>query len=476
MMHGSGARLVDLLPVQIICIIFNYYYSAPKILATQDAFYALCVDGTICTHDMSQFGRTIISHDINIESITSNHLACVAISRDGHMLTWGDIDSGGELNADALEAANMNSRRPTSVYPTRYTFSVLFSDGSKVDWGDTKKWRPNLDNLDLSKVDTLFTNDIFFAALMKDKTVQTWRHSPRRRGFKYTHPAELSDVIQISLNRWSFAALLGNGNVVSWGHKDFDLSDKLTHVKRIYSNQAAFAALCEDGSVFTWGTDWFGGDSSGISHELRNVVDICSTDRAFAAIRRDGSVVAWGDEDCGGNIRGELEDEYCGGYIRRVGEVPYIGEVSYICATKEAFAALTRDGQVVTWGNLTYGANSSILGTYPSRQPVTSIHAGRSVFTAISGTKAITWGYLTPRSGTWRPHVNVTDIGFHTPVDVVSVRESFLATTDRGDLVTWGASANSTWGARANNYYLTKIINERQSFIRKAFKNATGMG
>lgn len=47
----------------------------------------------------------------------------------------------------------------------------------------------------------------------------------------------------------------------------------------------------------TWGNAKGGGDSSAVRDRLQNVQQVQSTDGAFAAILRDGTVVTWGDLD-----------------------------------------------------------------------------------------------------------------------------------------------------------------------------------
>ena len=57
---------------------------------------------------------------------------------------------------------------------------------------------------------------------------------------------------------------------------------------------ATFAAVLGDGSVVTWGGVDIGGDSSAVQAQLKNVQQIQASNSAFAAIRSDGSVVTWG--------------------------------------------------------------------------------------------------------------------------------------------------------------------------------------
>ena len=80
--------------------------------------------------------------------------------------------------------------------------------------------------------------------------------------------------------------------------------DSLTlHIStvQVTASGEAFAAVLGDGSVVTWGHAHFGGDSSAEQDELQNVQQMQASDGAFAAILGDGSVVTWGHADFGGD-------------------------------------------------------------------------------------------------------------------------------------------------------------------------------
>ena len=57
----------------------------------------------------------------------------------------------------------------------------------------------------------------------------------------------------------------------------------------------------------TWGNATDGGDSSSVASLIdgdtnsEDVVQVYATTSAFAAIRKNGSVISWGDTDNGGN-------------------------------------------------------------------------------------------------------------------------------------------------------------------------------
>ena len=70
---------------------------------------------------------------------------------------------------------------------------------------------------------------------------------------------------------------------------------------QVCGNSCAFAAILGDGCVVTWGCADSGGDSSAVQHQLLNVQEIYANEEAFAAILDDGSVVSWGVADRGGD-------------------------------------------------------------------------------------------------------------------------------------------------------------------------------
>ena len=109
----------------------------------------------------------------------------------------------------------------------------------------------------------------------------------------------------------------------------------LSHSIYIYSTAKAFAALMGDGSVITWGQVDKGGDNSASQALLREKVNqIFSTAGAFAALRDDALVVTWGDENCAGDSHRVQEQ--------------LSGDVEQIFSTHHAFAACKSDGSVVT--------------------------------------------------------------------------------------------------------------------------------
>ena len=121
---------------------------------------------------------------------------------------------------------------------------------------------------------------------------------------------------RLQRNRHTFAAIIGDGSVVTWGRDDCGgdssvVRDQLQNVQQIQASHKAFAAVRGDRSVVSWGRASWGGDSGAVQHQLKKVCCIQATRSAFAALLEDGSVVTWGSAPCGGDsraVQGELKN------------------------------------------------------------------------------------------------------------------------------------------------------------------------
>ena len=113
------------------------------------------------------------------------------------------------------------------------------------------------------------------------------------------------------------------------------MRDQLQNVQQIQASQHAFAAILGDGSVVTWGSAACGGDSSAVRDQLQNVQHIAASNDVFAAILCDGSVVIWGKFGQGGES--DLQEQ--------------LKNVQQIHARDTVLAAILGDGSVVTLGS-----------------------------------------------------------------------------------------------------------------------------
>ena len=153
---------------------------------------------------------------------------------------------------------------------------------------------------------------------------------------------------------------------------------------------------------------------------LSGVVGVTEADRAFAALTRSGTVVTWGDSRFGGDSSA----------VRHL-----LVDVASVTGADSAFAALTRSGTVVTWGYPGWGGDSATV--QHKLVDVASVTAAAYAFAALTRSGAvIAWGY--PR---WGGDSSVVQ---HQLVDVASVTAAagaFAAVTHTGTVVAWGHPA-----------------------------------
>lgn len=81
------------------------------------------------------------------------------------------------------------------------------------------------------------------------------------------------------------------------------MAEQLYDVRELQASSCAFAALRGDGHVVTWGPKAFGGDSSEVRHLLGSVLSVVGSRCAFSALREDGKVVTWGKDWAGDGDR-----------------------------------------------------------------------------------------------------------------------------------------------------------------------------
>ncbi|CAE7390804.1 HERC2, partial [Symbiodinium sp. KB8] len=261
-----------------------------------------------------------------------------------------------------------------------------------------------------------------FAAVLGDGSVVTWG-APDFGGHSSAVQDQLKAVQQISACRGgAFAAILVNGSVVTWGCCAYggDSSAVQTQLKNVQQIQAcrfAFAAILDDGSVVTWGKAEFGGDSSAVQAQLKNVRQIqASSGSAFAAILGDGSVVTWGPADCGGDssaVQGQLKN------------------VQQIQASYSAFAAILGDGSVVTWGNADGGDSRAAQDRLKN---VEQIQATVFAFAAIlDDGSVVTWGDADSGGDSSAVQTQLKNVQ-----QIQASYSAFAAILGDGSVVTWG--------------------------------------
>ena len=203
-----------------------------------------------------------------------------------------------------------------------------------------------------------------------------------------------------------------------------------TQVKTIVASWQAFAALNADGSVVAWGDPLHGGS---VPHEagdyysgypnvdvtkLKNIVRLFSGKMAFVALTNESSIISWGFADEGGYLPEAVSK------LKNVKEV--------FAEPWGAFVALTYDGAMVGWGGI---AGSGISNKVPSHSNIKTIFSTTSAFAALTDENSVvSFGYIDD------PAPEVTAL--KNIKTIFSTGGAFVALTNEGSLVAWGASSS----------------------------------
>ena len=258
----------------------------------------------------------------------------------------------------------------------------------------------------------------------------------------YEYGRSQTDSESFFPNTFAFAALKSNGSVVIWGDKGAggEISAQLlpslaSDVLKVYSNTYAFAATKKDGTVVTWGSASNGGEIGPSINSIPGFSKIFSTQSAFAATRADGSyLTAWGDKTSGGSIATldlRLKIHISAGQAK----------VKKLVSTGYSFAALIEDTidkkeLVVSWGQSSYGSGAydKVRSQLEDGQ-VEKLFAGGYDFAAIKKDgSVITW----PLDTTVNLALKAPPPGGAKIFQIFSSLYGFAGLKTNGEVVYWG--------------------------------------
>eukprot|EP00913_Durusdinium_trenchii_P023104 g21690.t1 len=276
------------------------------------------------------------------------NLGHLALRSRSPVVTWGAPEYGGDSSAVRADLRDVRAIQASSK-----AFAAITMTGQVVTWGDECCGGDSSTVQEVLKdVEQIQATKRAFAALLKDGSVITWG-DPEAGGDSSFFREQLKGVQKIQASSESFAAILADGAVVTWGSLTGSVGsslirDELNNIQHIQSTWDAFAGIRSDGSVVTWGSPIGGGAvPSSVKHRLKEVIHVQATLQAFAALTREGSafaaltkdgeVVTWGSPCSGGDS------------LRLRGRLDHVVDIQ---ATKKSFAAIKDDGTVQTWGHL----------------------------------------------------------------------------------------------------------------------------
>ena len=236
-----------------------------KIFSTNTAFAALRVDGSVVTWGNAAYGgnSTLFNTDlVDVQKIYSNDVSFSALTSSS-LLWWGSSGTYGSISSSLtqLDGVALDTKpQPNGVfktpldgvaikeiYSTGTAFAALRADGSVMTWGNVDAGGDSSvvkDALAKHNVTQIFSTYNSFAALRKDGSVITWGQGISG-GDSSKVAKELNgdiDVVKIFSNDYSFAALRQDGSVITWGNSIYGgnsstVKDKLTSEVKIFANE-----------------------------------------------------------------------------------------------------------------------------------------------------------------------------------------------------------------------------------------------
>eukprot|EP00913_Durusdinium_trenchii_P031763 g29748.t1 len=299
--------------------------------------------------------------------VAAAQCAFCAFVAGGPAVTWGDAWawSGDRLGGDSSAVRERLAQGVRGVQSTSLAFAALLEDRSVVTWGDVNCGGDSRHvEAQLCDVEAIQSNNTAFAALKTDGTVVAWGQA--------TSGGTLSPELlgaELAATWGAFAALDACGRVAAWGAPNYggrvaDAAGEGAAKVALAATNAAFAALDATGGVVAWGDAASGGEvPAAVQEQLQDVQHIQANSAAFVAIRKESrhpsrqdaafaallqneTVVCWGSMTHGGNCRA-VQEQLVG--------------VLAIQATSSAFVAILRDGPPIAWGNERSGGDNAAL-------------------------------------------------------------------------------------------------------------------
>ena len=321
----------------------------------------------------------------NVSSVHFTTNACAALKTNGEVITWGTNSAGGD-KADGtygvrntsgnVDGSLLNSGSGViSISSNLNAFCALKSDGTVLCWGNQSKGGNQYNTTDGH-------------GLVKDMDI-----SDMHSFVKITN--SVSNKKLYCMESWAytmaqgFAGLRSDGAIIVWGISTTEVKGSMTATELKNARNfvdikggeyyGIFVGIKSDGSVAFFGnsnrSSWYKGNNSyaswnanykeGHVHlpgtmrtpdvlmtnsitkltettvvEKNKFKNISATDKAFSAIKENGDMVVWGDDSYGGK------------------QTDLSGHTNFthIFSNSGSFSGLKEDGTMHNWGNSNFGS------------------------------------------------------------------------------------------------------------------------
>ncbi len=270
----------------------------------------------------------------------------VGIDEQGQLYTWGDTRISDKVNiADVPEEVHNADIELLAVGDDHAV--ALDVNGEVYVWGNTR--------------------------LQQDKFSNDMKKAMKAGGEDW-------DIIQLEASNQFSGALSSNGVLYLWGNSNMaDIKIKKEyqgHIKKFALTSAEYFVLLDDGTVAYAGSK--GKNSPYTKYpaamEGKEIVDIAASAQTMAAVSADGEVFVWGNA-----LKGE----------NNVPELP--SKPVKIYGGRHHYTALLENGDVVGWGDNSYGQAS--VPASVEKAEIADIYVGYMQNYAVTTEgKVLTWG------------------------------------------------------------------------------------
>ena len=296
---------------------------------------ALLDDGTVIAWGSDSSGECDVPGNLtDVTAISAGNGYSVAVKKDRSVVAWGCrwkiLDNQPRHHHQALPVCDetcpcwipANLTRVRIVSAGESSVLALKEDGTITAWGRNLSGECNVPD-GLKNVTAIATGGTHSLALKDDGTIVVWGRYAGRvpTGYqKYTGIAVEDEHSLLLTDEGTVETFTGaKENGLPLYHPD------LRNVTAVSGGSSYFAALLGNGSVVTWGTYRYCGlgmsncgesISDGLStagKNITNITAISAGDSHCVALRDDGKVVAWGD--CGSDGSCDVPPQIAAGVV-----------------------------------------------------------------------------------------------------------------------------------------------------------------
>lgn len=293
----------------------------------------------------------------NVVSISPGITYGVGVGEDGKVHMWGYTKVTGGIDLADIPEEVLNAHIVDVSAGTDHIVAID-DEGQIYVWGNTRLGQDRFSTDMMMAMQTGMSWDImqieasnqFSAALSADGTLYLWGNSNMadikvRKSFQ-------GQIQKVALTSFEYLVLLEDGTVAYVGYNDassvlanIPASLEGKKVVDITATNSTVAAVTEDGDIVVWGN---ASNGEKVVPEMSAApVEIYGGRYHYTVLCEDGSVYSWG-----GNAHGQTK------VPASLGE----GEIETIFAGNFQNYAVTKDGDIVTWGLKGYLAGTDDLG------------------------------------------------------------------------------------------------------------------